>query len=139
MSELDRIDLTALMPEKRKVITIDDKAGEKYDIELFIPPAALPALTELRDDLVVLMAGNPVKKFSPGHLKAMIRILEVVVLEQYPFMNAEWINRNISMARLLMIIYQLAAPLQHQFAYLTEMGILGGQKETAGPTKEQSD
>lgn len=134
----DKLDLTQLMPEKRRVVTIDDSAGTKYDIELFIPPAALPVIFEFQDELSGVMSGNPVKKISPSMIRALTKVLEVVVKEQHPFMDEDWIRKNIGLARLIFLMNQLTVPLKYQFAYLTEMGLLEeADPETVQPEEKE--
>lgn len=138
MDPMERIDLKVLMPENRRVVVIDDAEGATHEIRLFIPPAALPIIAEYGEELSAAMSRNTLSRLKPSFIKAIIKVFEVVAMSQHPFMTEEWIEKNISMARLVFMMQQLSIPLRDQLAYLTTMGLAGEQTETAGPEKEPS-
>jgi hypothetical protein len=123
-------DLDELMPEN-EIVSFTAADGKKYQISLFIPFAVGQMLIENADKVLDMFGnGRGKPKLNIDTLKLALRILNGIMESQHPHMNEDWIERNISLPRLAVILYKAAMPI---YRFLSQMGELA---EMARPKKE---
>jgi len=112
MSSGQILDLKTILPDDETVIFAVD--GVQYKIKLFIPSAA--ALLVVNNSSLFqslfIDGGISAKKEA---IELVIRISEIIFMRDNPFMDSEWIRKNISFSKLLMIMSKILTSVFHYF------------------------
>lgn len=122
-------DLDLLLPED-DTVTFTAKNGQKYTILLSVPFAVGSYIIDNADLLVNIFPRQGERpKFSKEIVDAVLKIFAVMCHEQYEEMTEEWIRKNISFPRLVLIMIKVATPI---LTFMSTSGLL----ETVQPEKE---
>lgn len=125
------IDLDVLLPEEQPPIKFTGKTDKKeYIVDLWIPTAVGLLIAE---NIELLMSIFPSKtrktKFSKEAVDLILEVFAIMCREKYPHVNKTWIEKNISLPKLVAIGFSLAKPIR-QFV------MSAGFQEMVQPEKE---
>lgn len=118
------IDLDVLIPEDESVSFTGAKDGQKYVVKLYIPAAVAMLLIENRDQIIELLPApgkqmNRLDLIKPQTVNLLLKIIAGIFKDQHPHMTEEWIKENVSLPRLVLIVFNAAKPV---YEYLKTMG-----------------
>mgnify|MGYP000904887923 CR=1 FL=1 len=117
-------DLKVLLPENN-TLSLDVMSGEEFTIKMFMPSVVGAFIFENQAVFSQLMSGGADAK----GMEFVTRLLSMILSCQFDFMTEEWIVKNISFPRQILIIRLFGDQLLRM---VSEMGL----SETAQPTKE---
>lgn len=99
-----------------------DKNGQKikYTVEMKIPFEAGIIISENIQKIAPIFKGFGISKINKDIMNIMLRIIESVFMEQYHFMNKEYIKKQFSLLKLITITKTLVTPI---IEYINDMDL----------------
>jgi len=130
------VDLEQLFPEEEK-ITLKDKAGTKYTITVFLPAAVGFLILDNIETVQSMFPGtSTIPKPTKEGLDLMIRIVSLVCHEQHEEIDETWIKKNVSLPKLVYILYKLSLPV---YEFIVQSGFLEAVRPVKTPEATQAD
>jgi hypothetical protein len=134
MSERKITDLDELLPEDEEVSFTSHSEGIKYSIPLFIPNAvALLIIDNANVIQRMFPAAGELPRIDPESIKLITRIFAIICQRRHPHMNEAWIEDNISLPRLAIILLRLLVPI---YEYFKNTGLAEMVKPVKKPMEE---
>lgn len=131
----DIVDLEQLFPEDEKIL-LKDKAGKKYVISVFLPAAVGFLILDNIETIQSMFPGNTrIPRPTKEGLDLMIRVISAVCHEQHEDIDEEWLRKNVSLPKLVYILYKLSLPV---YEFIVESGFLEAVRPVKKPENEST-
>jgi hypothetical protein len=106
--ELSKVtDLDEILPEDGE-IRFKDKDGNVHSFQIFVPLGVGMYICEHSEEIAELFKN---RKISKDTAMLVLKIATMIFHEQDNKINEEWMKRNVSLPRLLVIIVKMITPV----------------------------
>ncbi|HQA52994.1 MAG TPA: hypothetical protein PK419_09065 [Spirochaetota bacterium] len=128
--ELSKVtDLDELLPEDGE-IRFKDKDGAVHSFKVFVPFAVGMYICEHSEEIAELFRN---RKISKETAMLVLKIATMIFNEQNKQINEEWMKRNVSLPRLMVIIIKMITPVMD---YMKNMNLLSEITGMVTPQKK---
>ena len=128
--ELSKVtDLDELLPEDG-IIRFKDKSGNVHSFNIFVPLDAGMYICEHSEEIAEIFKK---RKVSSETAKLVLKLTALIFSAQDKSINEEWIMRNVSLPRLVVILIKMITPIMD---YLKQMNLLSELTGMVTPEKK---
>ena len=97
---------------------------KKFSVKMFLSFESGIIITENLEALIPLFKGFNITKINRETLDIILKIIESVFMNQYSFMNKEYIKKHFNLIKLILICRALVTPI---LEYLNDMNLTAEQ------------
>ena len=97
---------------------------KKFSVKMFLSFESGIIITENLEALIPLFKGFNITKINRETLDIILKIIESVFMNQYSFMNKEYIKKHFNLIKLILICRALVTPI---LEYLQDMNLTAEQ------------
>jgi len=122
-------DLDELLPEDG-IIRFKDKSGNVHSFNIFVPLDAGMYICEHAEEIAEIFKK---RKVSRETAKLVLKLTALIFSAQDKSINEEWIMRNVSLPRLVVILMKMITPIMD---YLKQMNLFSELTGMVTPGKK---
>ena len=94
---------------------------QKFTVKMFLSFESGVIITENLSKLSPIFSGGGITKVNKETLDIVMKIIESVFINQYPFMNKEYLRKNFNLIRLILIGKTLITPIVNYISDMTSL------------------
>lgn len=108
------IDLAVILPDDDSIVFTGRTDGVKYNVRLFIPFAVSLLVMHHSVEIQEMFKSDGIKAAKKS-IEFLYRIFEIICIRQYPFMDQEWIKKNLAIPKMLDVTRRILATVYKYF------------------------